>query len=178
MFPYNIVETQGQALIRRCREKNIGFIAMKPLAGGAIENAPLALRFLASDEAVTLTIPGMASIPEADQNAAAMADTTPLTQAELTAMEHIRQDLGTHFCRRCNYCAPCSAGISIPNVFLMEGYLSRYGLADWARGRYFAMEKTAADCIGCGDCEGRCPYHLPIREMMRAAAIKFGQSST
>ena len=36
MFPYNIVENQGEALIKKCKEKNIGFIAMKPLAGGAI----------------------------------------------------------------------------------------------------------------------------------------------
>lgn len=177
MFPYNIVETQGQALIRRCKEQSIGFIAMKPLAGGAIEDATLALRFLAADDAVTLTIPGMASISEADQNFAAMSNASPLTDSELAAMDAIRQTLGTHFCRRCNYCAPCSVGISIPNVFLMEGYLSRYGLADWAKARYFAMDKTAADCIGCGDCEGRCPYHLPIREMMRSAAEKFGQSS-
>ncbi len=178
MFPYNIVETQGQALIHRCKERNIGFIAMKPLAGGAIDDASLALRFLATNDDVTLTIPGMASIDEADQNFAAMGNTAPLTSQELAAMDTIRQALGTHFCRRCNYCAPCSAGISIPNVFLMEGYLSRYGLADWARSRYFAMPKTAIDCIGCGDCENRCPYQLPIRDMMRTAAVKFGQSST
>lgn len=175
MFPYNIVETQGRELIRRCKERNIGFIAMKPLAGGAIEDVSLALRFLASDEDVTLTIPGMASLEEADQNFAAMGDTAPLTDRELAAMETLRQTLGTHFCRRCNYCAPCSAGISIPNVFLMEGYLSRYSLEDWAKSRYFSMSKTASDCIGCGECESRCPYHLPIREMMHSAAAKFGR---
>lgn len=37
MFPYNIVETQGEALIQRCREQNVGFICMKPMAGGALE---------------------------------------------------------------------------------------------------------------------------------------------
>ena len=41
MFPYNIVENQGDRLIRKCQEKNVGFIAMKPLAGGAIENGTL-----------------------------------------------------------------------------------------------------------------------------------------
>lgn len=45
MFPYNIVERQGEELIHKCREKNIGFIDMKPLAGGAIEDGRLALRF-------------------------------------------------------------------------------------------------------------------------------------
>ena len=175
MFPYNIVETQGGDLIRQCREKNIGFIAMKPLAGGAIEDATLALRFLCANEDVTVVIPGMAEIKEAEQNLAAVENTAPLTEEELAAMEKIRKDLGTHFCRRCNYCAPCTAGIFIPGVFLMEGYLSRYGLEDWAKMRYAGMEKTASDCIECGVCETRCPYGLPIREMMKSVAKKFGK---
>ena len=175
MFPYNIVETQGEELIRQCTEKNIGFIDMKPLAGGAIEDATLALRFLCANENVTVVIPGMAEIKEAEQNVAAVENTAPLTAEELAAMDAIRKDLGTHFCRRCNYCAPCSAGISIPAVFLMEGYLSRYGLEDWARMRYNGMEKTASDCIDCGVCETRCPYQLPIREMMKSVAGKFGK---
>ena len=175
MFPYNIVETQGEELIRKCAEKNIGFIAMKPLAGGAIEDATLALRFLCDNEDVTVVIPGMAEIKEAEQNLAAVENIAPLTEEELAAMEDVRKSLGTHFCRRCNYCAPCTAGISIPAVFLMEGYLSRYGLEDWARMRYAGMAKTAGDCIECGVCETRCPYQLPIREMMKSVAKKFGK---
>ena len=175
MFPYNIVETQGEELIAKCAEKNIGFIAMKPLAGGAIEDATLALRFLCANENVTVVIPGMAEIKEAEQNLAAVENTAPLTQGELASMDAVRKDLGTHFCRRCNYCAPCTAGISIPAVFLMEGYLSRYGLADWAKMRYAGMAKTASDCIECGVCETRCPYQLPIREMMKSVAQKFGK---
>ena len=174
MFPYNIVETQAEELIRTCGEKNIGFIAMKPLAGGAIEQASLAMRFCAANPAVSVIIPGMAEEKEIDQNAAAIADTTALTDNELAAMEAIRKTLGTQFCRRCNYCAPCTVGISIPAVFLMEGYYSRYDLKDWAVGRYMAMDKKASDCIGCGDCESRCPYNLPIRQMLKNAADKFG----
>ena len=44
MFPYNIVETQGEALMQKCREQNVGFICMKPMAGGALEDARLAMR--------------------------------------------------------------------------------------------------------------------------------------
>ena len=175
MFPYNIVETQGEELIRQCAEKNIGFIDMKPLAGGAIEDATLALRFLCANENVTVVIPGMAEIKEAEQNIAAVENTTPLTAEELASMDAIRKDLGTHFCRRCNYCAPCTAGISIPAMFLMEGYFSRYGLADWAVMRYNGLGKTASDCVECGVCETRCPYQLPIREMLKSVAQKFGK---
>ncbi len=175
MFPYNFVEIQGESLIHACAEKNIGFITMKPLAGGAIENATLAMRFLCANPDVTVVIPGMAEIREAAQNIAAAEDETPLTAEENAEIDTLRRTLGTQFCRRCNYCAPCTVGIGIPGVFIMEGYLSRYGLADWAKARYETMEKKASDCIQCGVCETRCPYGLPIRQMLRSAAEKFGK---
>ncbi len=175
MFPYNIVETQGEALIRRAAERGIGFIAMKPLAGGALDDATLALRFIAGNPDVTVVIPGMADVGEIEQNIAAVCDASPLTEVEQAKIEAIRAALGTQFCRRCNYCAPCTAGISISNVFLFDGYLTRYGLADWARERYGAMAKYASDCLGCGVCETRCPYDLPIRDMLKAAARRFGK---
>ena len=175
MFPYNIVETQGENLIARCAEKNIGFICMKPLAGGAIEDANLAMRFAVSNPAVTVVIPGMAETAEIAQNAAAVANTAPLTNEELEKIAKIKELLGTNFCRRCNYCAPCTAGINISAVFLFEGYYSRYDLKGWARDRYTQLPKTASDCIGCGICESRCPYHLPIREMLKNAAQVMGK---
>ena len=175
MFPYNIVESQGIDLIAKCAEKGIGFIDMKPLAGGAIEDATLALRYVCANDNVTITIPGMAELAELDQNLAAVNDTTPLTDADFARMDAIRKELGTHFCRRCNYCAPCTVGISIPSCFLFHGYLQRYGLADWAKGRYAAMSVKASACIGCGACEGRCPYSLPIRDMLKKVAQDFGE---
>ena len=174
MFPYNIVETQGEAMIRKCTEKNIGFICMKPLAGGAIDDATLALRFIAANENVSVVIPGMAAAEEIRQNLAAVEDHSPLTPEELGNIQSVRESLGTHFCRRCNYCAPCTAGINISQVLLLEGYLSRYGLADWAKLRYDGMDKKATDCIDCGVCESRCPYNLPIREMLKIAGEKLG----
>ncbi len=175
MFPYNLVETQAEACIARCAQKNIGFIVMKPLAGGAIEDASLAMRFVARNPGVSVSIPGMADERELEENLAAFTDPAPLSQEELQKIEVIRESLGTQFCRRCNYCAPCTVGIQIPNVFMMEGYYSRYDLKEWAMGRYEAMPKLASDCIGCGDCETRCPYHLPIREMMKKAAAVLGK---
>lgn len=172
MFPYNIVETQGEDLIRRCNEKNIGFICMKPLAGGAIEDATLAMRFIAANPNVTVVIPGMAEEKEINQNIAAVEDPAPLSAEELAKIDSIRQTLGSQFCRRCNYCAPCAVGINIPMVLLVEGYLSRYGLSDWAAQRYAALDKKASDCIQCGLCETRCPYQLPIRQLLKNAAEK------
>jgi len=175
MFPYNIVETQAQEQIALCAEKNIGFICMKPLAGGAIEDPALALRFIASNPYVSVVIPGMAAMEEAQQNLNAICDSSPISQQEQAGIESIRNSLGTHFCRRCNYCAPCSAGISIYSMFLMEGYYKRYDLKQWAKERYSAMPQKASDCIDCGICETRCPYQLPIRQMLKNVKELFGE---
>ena len=175
MFPYNIVEQQGAELIRRCGEKNIGFIDMKPLAGGAIEDGTLALRYVCSNPDVTITIPGMAEIRELEENQKACENQEPLTKEEEEKIQAVRDQLGTDFCRRCNYCAPCSVGIQIPSVFLFAGYLQRYDLEQWARDRYSTLKVKASACIGCGKCEPRCPYHLPIREKLKICAADFGE---
>ena len=175
MFPYNIVETQGEELIAKCTKKNIGFICMKPLAGGAIDDGTTALRFVASNPNVTVVIPGMADAEEVVQNVQATADTAPLSAEEQIKIAQIKEFLGTNFCRRCNYCAPCTAGINIPVVFLLEGYYSRYDLKEWATNRYGQQAKTASDCIGCGVCESRCPYNLPIRQMLKNAVQVMGK---
>ncbi len=174
MFPYNIVENQGEELMRRLQEKNIAFIDMKPMAGGAIEDGRLALRYICANDAVTVAIPGMYSVEEVEQNTQAVTDTTPLTAEEVTAINKVRDELGTNFCRRCNYCAPCTAGINISGAFLFHGYLSRYGLEEWAKGRYEGLSVKAGACVECGECESRCPYHLPIRTMLKQVAADFG----
>ena len=175
MFPYNIVETHGEALMRRAAEKNIGFIAMKPLAGGALEDARLAMRFIAQNADVSVVIPGMYDVREIRENVKAGGDAQPLTQEELAQIAKTREELGTQFCRRCNYCQPCAAGINISGIFVLEGYLQRYGLGDWAKQRYAAFAKKAGDCLGCGACESRCPYQLPIRDMLARCAREFGE---
>lgn len=174
MFPYNIVETQAAELMERARKQNVGFINMKSLSGGAIEDARLAIRFAAANPNVTVVLPGMYSPEEVAENAAAASDPSPLTVEELEKAEKLRRELGASFCRRCGYCAPCTVGIDIPNNFVFHGYLSRYGLADWARSRYGALAVHASDCVGCGACEERCPYQLPIREMLKKVAADFG----
>jgi predicted aldo/keto reductase-like oxidoreductase len=148
---------------------------MKPLAGGAIDDARIALRFAVSNPAVTVVIPGMADTAEIAENVSAVSDTSPLSIDEIGKIEEIKALLGTNFCRRCNYCAPCTVGISIPAVLLFEGYYSRYHLPEWAEARYATLNKTASDCIECGVCETRCPYDLPIREMLKNATRVFGK---
>ena len=175
MFPFNIVENQAVGTMQTAKERNIGFIAMKPLAGGNITNGRLAMRYILNNPNCTIAIPGMYCAEEVEQNTAAVDDLSPLTVEELAEIDAIRDKLSGNFCRRCGYCAPCTAGIDIPACFTMANYLENYELADWARSRYYAYQAHAEDCIGCGKCEERCPYQLPIREKLQQIKAIFGK---
>lgn len=174
MFPYNIVELQGHESLAKAREMGIGTIAMKPLAGGNLDDYELALKFIAQSGVIDVSIPGMGDADEVSKNAEVWKNLAPLTEEEVKKADIIRKELGETFCRRCGYCAPCSVGIDIPTNFLMANYLKKYeGLADWARMRYASFAVNASACIKCGKCEPKCPYDLPIISMLESVAELF-----
>ena len=116
----------------------------------------------------------MDSVEQVIENTDVAINLRDLTKEEEERLFKEVKTLGTEFCRRCGYCLPCPQGIDIPTQFLFEGYYSRYNLQEWAQSRYQASEINAADCIECGICEGKCPYDLPIRKMMKNVAAKLG----
>lgn len=171
-FPFNAVETVGvPALLEQAAKKGTGVIVMKPLAGGAFRNKNLALRHIL-EHPVTAVIPGMDSLEQVEQNAGVGNDPRPLTAAERKTLEEEAASLGGAFCRRCEYCKPCSQRIDIPTVFLLDGYYTRYDLKAWARERYQSLRVRVEACTSCGECEARCPYNLPIRQMLAEAAAR------
>lgn len=166
-FPYNPVEREAeQELIPLAQEMNVGMIAMKPLAGGAFKNSSAAIRFILNSP-VTTVIPGIDSLAHVEVNASLGYQLTPLTAREKLQLEQEVAELGNRFCRRCEYCQPCPQGIDIPMIFLLDGYWTRYGLQDWAVDRYKPLTNKASACIDCGLCEEKCPYSLPIRQMLK-----------
>lgn len=166
-YPYNAVETQGEELFAKAKDKNIGVIVMKPLAGGAIAEGELAIRYILDNPNVSVVIPGMDTPAQVIENAKAGIDRRDMTKEEKEILDKEASTLGAEFCRRCGYCLPCPEGIDIPTNFLMEGYYTRYNLQEWAKERYEAMPIKATDCIECGVCETKCPYDLPIRKMLK-----------
>jgi uncharacterized protein len=164
-FPYNFIEQQGEPHFKRAEELDLWVIVMKPMAGGAINNASLSIKYILENDNVTVAIPGIDNIEQLEQNISA-AQNPRLTPKEMGLINEEREELGSNFCRRCGYCIPCSKGIDIPTMFLLEGYYTRYNLTDWALSRYQSVSARASDCTKCGICETKCPYNLPIRDMM------------
>ncbi|MBC9783973.1 aldo/keto reductase [Heliobacterium chlorum] len=170
-FPFNALETRVlDRLLPACVEQDLGIIVMKPLAGGAFgpERAEKALRFFL-EYPVSVVIPGMDSLVQVEENCRVGREGRLLTATEKEELQTSLQELGEQFCRRCEYCMPCPNKINIPLAFLLDGYWTRYNLQDWAVDRYMAMPVRADACIECGVCESRCPYDLPIREMLKKA---------
>lgn len=167
-FPLNVVESQGLALVEKAYKKDIGTIAMKPIAGGVLMNhGSQALRYILENEGLSLAIPGMASEEEILTNTGVGNNFTSLTEDERKGLLEVAGTLGENFCRRCNYCQPCPAGINISGMFTIDLYNTTYGLHDWAKARYDANEVKPSACIDCGVCESRCPYDLPIRKKLK-----------
>ena len=170
-FPYNIVEDQADEAFKKAHEKGIGIIVMKPLAGGALDDATLAIKYILSKEYIDVAIPGMDSIKQVKENVDVLND-LDLTEEDKEKIEDIRATLGGKFCRRCEYCLPCPLGVNIPQNFLLEGYYTRYNLKEWSKERYDSLEGKASKCIACGKCETKCPYELPIIEMLKNVCEK------
>jgi len=172
-FPYNAIEKQGEPLFEKANKKNIGIIIMKPLAGGAISKGELAVRFILENPNISVVIPGMDSVEQVLENSKAGIDRRTLSDDERVELDNEAKSLGTEFCRRCGYCAPCTEGIDIPTQFIVDSYYTRYNLQEWASVRYNGMSPKASDCSYCGLCEARCPYDLPIREMLKKVASHY-----
>jgi len=172
-FPFNPVESQGTELFEKALKKGLGTIAMKPIAGGAFSKPELSMKYIVNSGLVTIAIPGMDSVEQVVKNATNGSNTTPLTESEVEEINKEIKELGNNFCRRCGYCKPCPEGIDIPNVFVFEGYVTRYNLSDFGRARYANLPVKADACVRCGKCERKCPYNLPIIQKLKQAVETF-----
>ncbi|MGE5554254.1 MAG: aldo/keto reductase [Betaproteobacteria bacterium] len=178
--PYSYLDHGGVTdLLAAAERADVGVIAMKPLAGGALaEVAGPALRFLANQPAVSVIIPGADSPEQVWDNLSAVDPLRSLGPEEEEALARTAESLGKEFCHRCDYCQPCPAGIDIPMVFILEGYRSRYQMPEWAAQRYAQLDHKPGECRECGLCEQRCPYDLPIRERLRTIRKNFENGGT
>jgi predicted aldo/keto reductase-like oxidoreductase len=165
-LPFNFIEKDPEEkCFGSARERQMGIIAMKPLGGGLLDRPDLCFRFLQQHHDV-VPIPGMQSQEEVDQNVRFYEETEALTPQDLADMEKIRTEIGTRFCHRCEYCQPCPEGVLIWRVLLFNAQSRRFPPQMSIRMSKEPME-TAEHCVQCGQCEEKCPYELPVPEMIQ-----------
>lgn len=159
-FPFCYLSGDKElSLVEKCKEKNMGFIAMKALSGGLITNSAAAYAFLAQYDNV-LPIWGVQREKELDEFISYI-DNLPCMNAELeTFIEKEREELRGEFCRGCGYCMPCPAGIEINNCARMSLLLRRSPSELQLTEEVQAKMKKIEDCLHCGKCKSKCPYEL------------------
>jgi len=168
--PFNIVERESlEELIPLCQERDIGVIAMKPIGGGNFSNAPLALKWCLN-QPISVAIPGMAELSEVEQNVAAMLGDLTLTPTEAAECERMKSELDERTCRKCYYCEPCPNGVRTSILVILPSVIRRVGARNMGK-RAYDLIATAENCVECGTCVSKCPYHLPIPDMIRESVV-------
>jgi predicted aldo/keto reductase-like oxidoreductase len=170
-FPFNFISPEpGEDLLPLARERNMGFIAMKPLDGGTLERVDLAFKYLLQFPGV-FPDPGIDDVQQMRQIISIAEGDLTLTPRDHADIETIRAEIGNRHCRRCQYCLPCPTGIRIPHVLTLPATLKRFSLERLFRPRNVEMISQAEQCTECAECEEKCPYRLPIREMLRESIM-------
>ena len=188
---------RSEALYNILHERNIPIIVMEPIRGGMLANlspeqeakfkairpdksvASWALRFVGSLPGVMTILSGMSSEEQMDDNISTFTDFEPINDEEMKAIDEVTEDIVSIpqiGCTACKYCTPgCPMQISIPDVFRTINTLRRYP-DDWRAKNFYSGVVSrggkASDCIACGQCEGVCPQHLPIIELLKEAGEK------
>ena len=166
-FPFNyITHEPAQELIPLCREHDVGFIAMKPFGGGLLDKANISIKYLLQFEGV-VPDPGIETEAEIEEIVAIVNGPWEMTAADQAEMEQVRAELGTRFCRRCQYCLPCPQEVRIPSVLNTRSFWKRFPRERFLGEGVKGMVDSARNCIECGECEEKCPYQLPIIEMLQ-----------
>jgi predicted aldo/keto reductase-like oxidoreductase len=153
-------------IIPQAIEKEIGVIGMKPFSGGVIDNARLALKYALSQPGIVI-LAGVEHKRLFDENWEVFQSSHELSDGEETEIEEIRKTYEKSFCRRCDYCQPCSEDIPIQMILGIRSMVRRMGKRFIREGWGAAVIDKARQCSECGECMERCPYELPIPELIK-----------
>lgn len=166
-YPFSYLSSADELeLVKGCREKNMGFIAMKGLAGGLIHRSDAAMAFMAQFDNV-LPIWGVQKEEELDEWLAFMTKTPELTDELRAFIEKEQSELTGDFCRGCGYCMPCPAGIQINSCARMSLMLRRAPSKAWLTEEMQAEMKKIEGCLECGACRKKCPYELDTPQLLK-----------
>lgn len=166
-YPLSYLSSEKELeLAALCREHNMGFIAMKGLAGGLIRNSRAACAFLSQFDHV-LPIWGIQKMSELEEWLSYMDDTPSLDDELLAFIEKEKEELNGEFCRGCGYCMPCPAGILINNCARMSLMVRRAPSEAWLNEYWQENMKKIEACLHCGKCMEKCPYGLNTPQLLK-----------
>lgn len=159
-FPFCYLASEKDlAIVEACKEKQIGFIAMKALSGGMITDSAAAYAYLDQFDHV-LPIWGVQREKELDEFIGYVKNPPVMTKEIEALIAHDRKELAGNFCRGCGYCMPCPVGIEINNCARMSLMIRRSPSDAHLTGEAREKMKKIEDCLHCGQCSAKCPYGL------------------
>ncbi len=166
-FPFSYLSSKKELeLVQKCANHDVGFIAMKGLAGGLINNSRAAMAYMTQFDNV-LPIWGVQRMQELEEWLG-FFDNTPIMDAELTEfIEKEKKELSGDFCRGCGYCMPCPAGITINQCARMSLMLRRAPSEAWLSDYWQAEMQKISGCLKCGKCKKKCPYELDTPNLLK-----------
>lgn len=166
-FPFSYISSQRDLdLAQKCKEADMGYIAMKGLAGGMLNNARACHAFMKSYDNV-VPIWGIQKLEELEQWLALAEEDPDLDEGLSAFIRQERQELSGSFCRSCGYCMPCPAGIEIFNCARMNMLLRRSPWQQYMTDQWREKMEKINDCIGCHSCSSRCPYQLDTPNLLK-----------
>lgn len=196
----NYLDVNYQAGLRGLKyanEKGLAVVIMEPLRGGELANLPeraaevfksvdpnrslieWGFDFLWDMPEVSVVLSGMSAMEQVMENVeiAKKAHIGMLSKEEKAAYAKERAlilKLRPIACTGCGYCLPCTVNMNIPGVFDIynKGYM--FQDIEKAKKRYASLKINASACIEDGQCEEKCPQHLPIRELMKKVHSELG----
>ena len=172
-FPFcYLASEQDLELVRLCREADMGFIAMKGLSGGLLNNAEACYAFMQAYDNV-VPIWGIQREEELDQWLELTGRNPQLTPELQAVIEQDRKDLAGEFCRSCGYCLPCAAGIDIPQAARMSALLRRSPYQPYMSDEWHAKMQKIQECIHCDACKSRCPYGLDTPALLQKQLLDY-----
>ena len=165
-FPFSSISDEKDiALAELARDHDMGFIAMKGLAGGLITNARTTFAFMKQHPWV-VPIWGIQRESEL-QEFLELEENPPAYDEEMKQLiARDRAELAGNFCHGCGYCQPCPVGIPIQNAARMSLLLRRSPYQSWLTDEMNAEMMKIENCLHCGACASRCPYGLDTPRLL------------
>lgn len=166
-FPFCYLATDtDKELVELCRDKEVGFIAMKSMSGGLITNATAAYAFAAQYDNV-LPIWGIQRESELDEFLSFITNPPSMNDEIKSIIDKDLLELAGDFCRGCGYCMPCPAGIEINNMARMSLLLRRSPYQKLLEEETQKKMAQIENCLNCGQCRNKCPYNLDTPTLLK-----------